>query len=185
MEVDVVHARERDLDSVLREHAGAIDDAVVGEDEVRELPVEEGPHQPDRPRDRGEHPDPRRRRAQPAVERGIQEDDHDEQHDPDADLAGEEPPMGLQVEDDRLALVHQPAGVRHARNRTTISRIGIQGRTSCSNHSDVPASSSSGARSLAIRKPRARSASGYRSTSSSCAGPWWATTRCASSWTRT
>ena len=35
VEVDVVDALERDLDAPLREHAGAVDDAPAGDDEVR------------------------------------------------------------------------------------------------------------------------------------------------------
>src|SRR5262249_18407373 len=113
VEVDVVDPGERDLDAVLREHTRAVDDALVGAHEVRELPVEERLDQPHRPTDRDEPPDPRARRAHPTVETEEHEEQQDEQAGTGRDLACEEPPVRLEVQDDRLAGMDQSPRIGH------------------------------------------------------------------------
>src|SRR6185437_3608070 len=78
MEVDVVHALERDLDPALREHPGAEDHAVARHDEVGEIPAEVLQPEPDGPDEHGNAPDPTQHPAHVAVE-GLDEEEHDDQ----------------------------------------------------------------------------------------------------------
>ena len=186
VEVDVVDALHRDLDAALGEHAGAVDDPVVGDDEVREVPLEVLERRASTAHTTATiaHSDEQPLHASPCVF-GSDQDQDDEQRDPGEDVLGEEPPVRAEIERDLLAVVQQLLGVRHAEilRAAARSRTVRAGRRPSS--SGGMSSPSSGSRSTAMRKPRARSAYGNRSTSASCAGPWLGTTRCASSWTST
>ncbi len=114
VEVDVVDPLERDLDTVLGEHAGAEDHAVVGHHEVGVLPLDVLDREPHRPDDREDRPGPPGDRLHAARER-EHADEREEERDPGEDVLREVPPVRMQVERDRLALVDQVPRVRHGR----------------------------------------------------------------------
>src|SRR5207245_11360186 len=114
VEVDVVYAFHRSLDAALRDHAGSVDDAIVGHDEVREIPLEVLEAEPARPRYCEQTPQGEQDRSRSAVVHQGDQNTHGEERDPGRDVLREEPPVRAEVERDLLAVVQQLLGVRHA-----------------------------------------------------------------------
>ncbi len=120
VEVDVVDPLERDLDTVLGDHAGAVDHATTGDDEVRHPPLEVLQREPHRPQDQYEADDPVRDVLERAGVELEHEDQHDEQRDPGEDVPREVPPVGPKIQRQRLAFLDQVVGVRHGSDRTAL-----------------------------------------------------------------
>src|ERR687897_3278275 len=107
-----VHPIERDLDAVLRQHAVPVDEPVGGNDEVGGDPARVAPREPT---EEAEHEEPGgdlQRRGNVVRQRQDAEDHRTEQCE---QRRGEEPPVGVQVEDDVLGVVEQLPRERHAR----------------------------------------------------------------------